>query len=127
MRTPKKIAVVAHSRKTFDGGLDELRRRLSDFDVGELLWYEVPKSRKAPKKVRKAVKEGADLVVVWGGDGMVQRTLDVLAGTKTPMAIMPAGTGNLLAGNLGIPTDLAAAVDIAFHGDRRKIDVGRVN
>jgi diacylglycerol kinase family enzyme len=61
---------------------------------------------------------------------MVQRSLDVLArekgGRRTPVAIMPAGTGNLLAGNLGIPADLEQAVDIAFHGDRRRFDVGRL-
>ena len=47
---------------------------------------------------------------VWGGDGMVQRSCDALAGTGVPMAILPAGTANLLAHNLGIPQDLAAAV-----------------
>jgi YegS/Rv2252/BmrU family lipid kinase len=131
MRTPRKIAVVAHSRKTLGGGLDELRRRITDEGVDELLWAEVPKSRKAPKKVRKAVKAGVDLLVVWGGDGIVQRSLDVLArekgGSKIPLAIMPAGTGNLLATNLGIPADLAEAVRLAFHGQRRRIDLGKLN
>lgn len=131
MRIPRTIAVVAHQRKTLGGGLDELRRLLTLHDIDELLWYEVPKSRKAPKQVRKAIKAGVDLLVVWGGDGMVQRTLDVLAqdkkGRKVPVAIMPAGTGNLLAGNLGIPTDLEKAVEIAFTGDRRRFDLGRLD
>ncbi len=131
MRTPRTIAVVAHQRKTLGGGLDELRRLLTGRGIEKLLWYEVPKSRKAPKKVRKAVQAGVDLLVVWGGDGMVQRTLDVLAqdkkGRKTPVAIMPAGTGNLLAGNLGIPTDLEKAVEIAFTGERRSLDLGRLD
>jgi YegS/Rv2252/BmrU family lipid kinase len=130
MRTPRTIAVVAHQRKTLGGGLDELRRLLTGRGVEKLLWYEVPKSRKAPKKVRKAVRAGADLLVVWGGDGMVQRALDVLArekgGSKIPVAIMPAGTGNLLAGNLGIPADLEKAVDIAFTGRRHRFDLGRL-
>src|SRR4051812_46712976 len=127
MRTPRKIAVVAHTGKTLDGGLDELRRRIADAGVDELLWYEVPKSRKAPKKVRAAAKAGVDLMVVWGGDGMVQRSIDVLAGSKIPLAIIPAGTGNLLATNLGVPADLEGAVDLAFHGKRRRIDLGRLN
>ncbi|MFI5888593.1 diacylglycerol/lipid kinase family protein [Actinoplanes sp. NPDC051513] len=126
MRTPRTIAVVAHQRKTLDGGLDELRRRLSSFGVSELLWHEVPKSRKAPKKVRALLKKKPDLLIVWGGDGMVQRTLDVVAGTKTPVAIMPAGTGNLLATNLGIPANLEEALDIAFHGRRHRIDLGKL-
>ena len=131
MDTPRKVAVVAHQRKTLGGGLDELRRRITDEGIDELLWYEVPKSRKAPKQVHKAIKAGVDLLVVWGGDGIVQRSIDVLArekgGAKIPIAIMPAGTGNLLASNLGIATDLEKAVELAFHGRRRRIDLGRVN
>jgi diacylglycerol kinase (ATP) len=130
MDTPTRIAVVAHSRKTLDGGLDELRKRLTGAGVTELSWAEVPKSRKAPKRVRAALKTKPDLLVVWGGDGMVQRSLDVLArakgGSQVPMAIIPAGTGNLLATNLGIPHDLERAVDIALHGRRHRIDVGRL-
>ncbi|WP_433826698.1 diacylglycerol/lipid kinase family protein [Actinoplanes sp. CA-015351] len=128
MRTPRRIAVVAHQRKTLGGGLDELRRCITGKGVDELLWFEVPKSRKAPKQVRKAIKADVDLLVVWGGDGMVQRALDTLAatkgGSKIPVAIMPAGTGNLFAGNVGIPTDLSKAVDIAFTGERRRFDLG---
>jgi YegS/Rv2252/BmrU family lipid kinase len=127
MRTPRKIAVVAHTGKTLGGGLDELRRRITDEGVDELLWYEVPKSKKAPKKVHAAVKADVDLVVVWGGDGMVQRSINVLAETKIPLAIVPAGTGNLLATNLGVPTDIEGAVDLAFRGKRRRIDLGRLN
>jgi YegS/Rv2252/BmrU family lipid kinase len=129
MRTPRTIAVVAHQRKTLGGGLDELRRRLTDEGVDKLIWYEVPKSRKAPKKVARAIKAGVDLIVVWGGDGIVQRSIDVLARAKSkiPLAIMPAGTGNLLTGNLGIKPDLAEAVEVAFHGRRKRIDLGKLN
>jgi YegS/Rv2252/BmrU family lipid kinase len=129
MRTPRTIAVVAHQRKTLGGGLDELRRRLTDEGVDKLIWYEVPKSRKAPKKVARAIKAGVDLIVVWGGDGIVQRSIDVLARAKSkiPLAIMPAGTGNLLTGNLGIKRDLAEAVEVAFHGRRKRIDLGKLN
>jgi YegS/Rv2252/BmrU family lipid kinase len=131
MDTPRTVAVVAHQRKVLGGGLDELRRRITDEGVDELLWYEVPKSRKAPKQVRKAIKAGIDLLVVWGGDGIVQRSIDVLArakgGGKVPVAIIPAGTGNLLASNLGIPHDLEQAVEAAFRGRRRRIDLGRLN
>jgi YegS/Rv2252/BmrU family lipid kinase len=131
MRTPRKIAVVAHTGKTIGGGLDELRTRIADETPDELFWYEVPKSRKAPKQVRKALKKDVDLLVVWGGDGMVQRTLDTIAETKngadTPVGIIPAGTANLLATNLGIPADLPGAVQVAFHGTPRTLDLGVFN
>jgi diacylglycerol kinase family enzyme len=74
-----KVAVVAHSGKTFGGGLLELRRVLEAEGVAKPLWFEVPKSRKAPKPVRRALDEGAELVFAWGGDGMVQRCADVPA------------------------------------------------
>ena len=121
------VAVVAHRKKTLGAGLDRLRVLITEQDVGELLWYEVPKSRKAGKKVAQALKQGADLVFVWGGDGMVQRCADVMAGSGVPMAVLPAGTGNLFATNLGIPIDLEEAVRIGFHGRREKLDLGLLN
>jgi diacylglycerol kinase (ATP) len=122
------VAVVAHRKKTFGGGLDELRRQITGQPgVGRLLWYEVPKSRKAGKKVRRAIKDGAELLFVWGGDGMVQRCVDALANHDVDLAIVPAGTANLLASNLGIPRDIAAAVEIGLHGRHRRLDLGNVN
>jgi diacylglycerol kinase (ATP) len=121
------VAVVAHRRKTLGGGLDELRSAIAGHGPRELLWFEVSKSRKAPRRAREAVEAGADLVVVWGGDGMVQRCADALAGSGTPMAIVPAGTANLLAHDLGIPQDVHEAVRIGFRGARRRLDLGRVN
>ena len=57
-----KVAVVAHSGKTLGGGLIELRDVLASHGVPKPLWYEVPKSRKAPPQVRKALKKGAEIV-----------------------------------------------------------------
>jgi diacylglycerol kinase (ATP) len=122
-----KVAVVAHTGKTLGEGLPALRRALADEGVVEPLWYEVPKSRKAPKRALKAREKGADLIFVWGGDGMVQRCADALAGTGATMAILPAGTANLFATNLGIPEDLAEAVRVGVHGRRRRLDLGKVN
>ncbi len=121
------VAVVAHAGKQLGGGLPELRAKLAERGVADPLWFEVPKSKRAPKQLERAVQAGADIVFVWGGDGMVQRCVDVLAGTSVAMAIVPAGTANLLASNLGIPIDLAAAVDIGLRGRRRVLDVGVVN
>ena len=121
------VAVVAHSGKRLGGGLEELRRVLADEGVTDLLWYEVPKSRKACKRARRALDEGADLVFAWGGDGTVQRCVDALAGSSAALAILPAGTANLLASNLNVPTDLSEAVRIGLHGRRHQLDTGRIN
>jgi diacylglycerol kinase family enzyme len=121
------VAVVAHSGKTLGGGLTELRSVLAAEGVVDPPWYEVPKSKRAPKCVRKALLEGADLVFVWGGDGMVQHCIDVAAGSNAAIAILPAGTANLFASNLGIPKDIAEAVTVGLHGERHAFDVGVVN
>ncbi len=121
------VAVVAHRKKTLDGGLAQLRQVLAARGVDAPIWHEVDKSRKASKQAAEAVAAGADVVFAWGGDGTVQRCVDALAGTGVALAILPAGTANLLATNLGIPKELEAAVDIGLYGARRTLDVGRVN
>jgi diacylglycerol kinase (ATP) len=62
---------------------------------------------------RQAVSDGVDAVVALGGDGMVHLALNVVAGTTTPLGIVPAGTGNDLASTLGLPTkDPVAAAGV---------------
>jgi YegS/Rv2252/BmrU family lipid kinase len=121
------VGVLAHSGKSLGGGLGELRRVLSEEGVADPQWSEVPKSRFAPNRVEDMLEKGADLIFVWGGDGTVQKCIDVMAGSAATLAILPAGTANLLATNLGIPIDLKGAVKVGLHGDRRKIDVGKLN
>ena len=121
------VAVIAHAGKSFGGGLGELRRVLHDAGFPEPLWSEVAKSRQAPQCARQAIADGADVLFVWGGDGTVQRCIDAVAGTGAVIAILPAGTANLLATNLGIPQDISAAVAIGLHGERRPLDTGTVN
>ena len=121
------VAVVAHAGKTLGGGLPELREILAREGVTDPLWYEVSKSRRAPKYARRAAAKGVDVLFVWGGDGSVQRCIDAVAGTDTAVAILPAGTANLLAANLEVPNDLTEAVQVGLHGDRRRLDTGSVN
>ena len=125
--TDTRVAVVAHSGKTLGGGLDELRKLLFDAGHEDPLWFEVDKSRKAPKRVRRALEAGAGRVLVWGGDGMVQRCAGALAGSGAPLGIVPAGTANLLASNLGLPTDLAGSVRVALGDGTRTIDLGEID
>ena len=122
-----KVAVIAHAGKSFDGGLPQLRRELERQGVDDPLWVEIAKSRFAAKQVERVLNEGAELLFVWGGDGTAQRSIDALAGSETALAIVPAGTANLLATNLGIPQHIEQAVSIGLRGERRKLDVGRFN
>ncbi|HET8813516.1 MAG TPA: diacylglycerol kinase family protein [Solirubrobacterales bacterium] len=122
-----KVAVVAHAGKTVGGGLPELRRTLEEAGVSAPLWFEVPKSKRAPQAVKRALEEGAELILAWGGDGMVRRCVNALEDTQIPLAVLPAGTSNLFATHLGIERDIAGAVEVALRGERRRLDVGRFN
>ena len=121
------IAVIAHTDKTFGGGLAELRETLSREGYNDPLWYEIQTSSDAQKCARLALEKGADVIFVWGGDGTVQQCIDALVGTKAVLAILPAGTANLLAGNLEIPKEISKAVEVGLHGTRRVLDTGSFN
>jgi YegS/Rv2252/BmrU family lipid kinase len=122
-----RVAVIAHAGKSMGGGLEELRKVLGETGVPDPMWTEVPKSKYTPERVEKALAEGAETIFVWGGDGMVQRAVDVLAGTDARLAILPAGTANLFASNLGIPDDIADAVHVGLSGRERRLDLGKMN
>lgn len=82
----------------------------------------------AERQAAKAVAEGTGALVAVGGDGSVHAALQAVAGTSTPLAVVPAGTGNDLALALGIPADPLAAVRAAAEdlqaGAVRSIDAG---
>ena len=121
------VAMIRHSGKTFGGGTGELRDLLDAQGVTEPPWYEVAKSKQAPDCARDALEKGTSLGFVWGGDGTVGTCVDALAGSHVDLAILLAGTANLLATNLGIPKDLPAAVLIGQHEERRSLDTGTLN
>lgn len=72
----------------------------------------------------EAVASRADLIVAWGGDGTVNGAATAVTGTGVPLAIVPAGSGNGLARDLGLPFDPAAALEVAAAGQVRSIDAG---
>jgi len=76
---------------------------------------------------KKALADGVDLIAVSGGDGTVMEVLSALVGTDIPVAVLPAGTGNLLSINLGIPTTVPDAVEVALSGHPYKLDLVKMD
>lgn len=73
---------------------------------------------------RQAVREGRDLVIACGGDGTNNEVVNGLAGSKVPLAVLPAGTANILAKELGIPWDIPSAARLIASGTRVRIALG---
>ncbi|MDQ1739926.1 MAG: hypothetical protein QOE53_1578 [Pseudonocardiales bacterium] len=86
-------------------------------------WYETTEDDTGAGQTAAAITAGARLVLVCGGDGTVAACAGALAGTEVAMAVVPVGTGNLLARNLGIPLELPEALEVAFGAEERVIDV----
>jgi YegS/Rv2252/BmrU family lipid kinase len=108
-----------------------LRRRAENFMAqagwDPPLWLETTVDDPGIGMCKQAVDEGCAVVFVCGGDGSVMAAATALAGTDVPMAIVPLGTGNLLARNLNLPLDdEAASLRIGIHGATRHIDVGAI-
>lgn len=76
---------------------------------------------------RKAVADGMERVLVSGGDGSMMEAANALAGSGVALAVLPGGTGNLLAMNLGLPLDCEAAVQAALTAAARPLDIGWAN
>jgi YegS/Rv2252/BmrU family lipid kinase len=103
-------------------------RRAVEYEVrtrgwSHVSWLETSREDPGREMTQRAIAARANLVLAAGGDGTIRVVAAELAGTGIPFAIVPAGTGNLLAKNLGIPLDERQALEVAFAGVRRRIDV----
>ncbi|NUL45390.1 transcriptional regulator [Cellulosimicrobium funkei] len=88
-------------------------------------WYPTGREDSGRSAAREALAAEPTVVIVAGGDGTVRAVAEVIQGSGTALALVPAGTGNLLARNLGLPLgDINASVSAAFGGTTRPIDVG---
>nr|WP_264447829.1 YegS/Rv2252/BmrU family lipid kinase [Novosphingobium sp. JCM 18896] len=77
--------------------------------------------------VRRAIVDGAPMVIVGGGDGSLSSTIDEFVGRQSVFALLPLGTANSFARTLGIPLDLDGAVHTIASGKCRRLDLGVIN
>jgi len=120
-------AVVFNPSKGTDGA--QLRRLVEEVaaesGLPEPLWLETTVEDPGAGQVAAALERGASVVIAAGGDGTVRSVAQGLAGTETPMGVLPLGTGNLLARNLELPlTGYRDMVTTALTGRTRRMDLG---
>ena len=106
------------------GSAKEVRNVLEQSDSFEI--HDVQPDEIAPT-IRRVVEEGAKRVLVSGGDGTIATAASELLNTPAELAILPGGTLNHFARDLGVSTDAARALELAMAGESRGVDVGVVN
>lgn len=80
----------------------------------------------AEESARQAVQNGCDTIFACGGDGTIHNVIQVLANSNIALAILPIGTANALAHDLGLPMNVAAAARVALRGAPRRVALGRI-
>ena len=119
----RRCAVIYNPTKVSDQFLRLVTTRLERDGWTDTLWLETSADDPGRGMTKEAVDAQVDLVIGAGGDGTVRVVADGLAGSGIPMGLVPAGTANLLARNLDLPLEEDAAVEIAFAGHTRTIDL----
>ena len=76
---------------------------------------------------REAVEQGINVVIAIGGDGTINEVIQELAGSETALGVIPSGTVNVWAREVGIPLDFAGAGDVLVSGQTRRVDLGKIN
>jgi YegS/Rv2252/BmrU family lipid kinase len=121
----KRVAVILNPAKV--GNLDDFKARVLAVAARDgwkqPLWYETTVEDPGAGQAQAALEEGVDLIVAAGGDGTVRAVCEEVARTGVAVGILPHGTGNLLARNLGVPLNIRDALDVSFGGQDKAIDL----
>lgn len=126
--TGDRIGIIWNPTKTDKAALEAaFDRRLVNVEDLEVTWYETTPEDAGQMAAQRAIDAGATLIFAAGGDGTIRAVAEHLAITKSTaeLGIIPLGTGNLLARNLGVPlNNPTAAFNRAFINKPRRIDIG---
>jgi diacylglycerol kinase family enzyme len=88
---------------------------------------ELVEGRRCAERAAELVKAGAGLVIACGGDGTISAVAGALAGTEARLGVLPLGTLNHFARDLGIPFDVTEAAKMIAAGNERRVDVAELN
>ena len=120
------LVVNAHSRRG-RALFREAAEKLAEAGIEIISAHAVRNPRKLVPTMQEAVRSGAPMVIVGGGDGSLSCTVDEVVDRDCVFALLPLGTANSFARTLGIPLDLDGAIQVIATGKRRRIDLGMIN
>jgi YegS/Rv2252/BmrU family lipid kinase len=121
-----RAAIIINPAKSEVGAREQIDGALTAAGWSPSLWLETTPEDPGRGMAEAAVAATVQLIVICGGDGTVMACLSGLADSGVPVAIIPVGSGNLLARNLGIPLGLDESLVTAVDGMDRRIDLGRL-
>jgi diacylglycerol kinase (ATP) len=122
-RSERCCAVVYNPIKVSQELRDAIKRQAATTGWTDSIWFPTPQEDPGPAITAEVVSADIDRVIAAGGDGTIRIVADRLAGSGVPMAVVPVGTGNLLARNLDIPLTEPEALAVAFGHHTRDIDL----
>ncbi len=126
----RKIRLLVNPRSGLRVGGSAMLRHAQEVWDGEGRELTIQFSRSAEDgkaKALRAIEEGADTILVAGGDGMVNSIGSALVGTHVALGVIPTGSGNGFARHFEIPLQPRAAAEALLHGRRTHVDVGVAN
>ncbi|HSA06602.1 MAG TPA: YqeG family HAD IIIA-type phosphatase [Candidatus Gastranaerophilales bacterium] len=101
---------------------EEIEKGFKEYKI-----FEITPEEDAYKLSKRALEEGFETIVAAGGDGTIKAVISGIYGSNAKLGIIPSGTGNLMAANLGIPLNIPASIKLINKGITRKIDIGKLN
>lgn len=116
--------VVNAASRTGGSDFEVARRELSARGVTLTAAHAVQAPSQLFGLVHRAVEDGAELVVLGGGDGTIGSVAGFLAERGVVLGVLPTGTANDFARTLGLPSDVPGACAVVAHGQQARVDVG---
>lgn len=124
---PKRGVLIVNARsRRGEAVFAEARDKLVAAGIQLDAAHAVRDPAKLRPTVREAVRSGAPMVIVGGGDGSLSSVVDDVVGDNCVFAVLPTGTANSFARTLGLPLDLDGAIAAIANGRRRRIDLGMI-
>ncbi len=119
----RRCAVVYNPIKVSEDLRKAIEQQAMKTGWDDAIWLATPAEDPGPAITAEVVSADVDRVIAAGGDGTIRIVADRLAGSGIPMAVVPVGTGNLLARNLDIPLTEPEALAVAFGQHTRQVDL----